>query len=585
MMVNHRMLAQMGSGKKYIFLNVLLQWLALLANITIMYCIALFIAALQEPSIAPVHTVRFIAILSLALLLRYFFLRTASYMGHLSSSTVKKRLRSEIYQKLLRLGHAYREKTKTSEIVTAASDGVDQLETYYGAYIPQLFYSLAAPVTLAIVVARINLSAALILFLAVPLIPLSIMLFQRWAKKLAGRYWRQYTDLGDSFLESLQGLTTLKIYQADGHRQEAIANESESFRRITMKVLTLQLNSITIMDLIAFGGAAVGVIVAILRFQGGQINLSSAIFIILLAADFFIPMRLLGSYFHVARNSVAAGERIFHLLDLAEECRGEGTLTPESNSLSCEDLSFSYDESRLHLKAINLEIPERSFTAVVGSSGSGKSTLAALLMGRYRNYKGIVRLGGISIAELSDPVLARSVTYVGFNSYLFKGTVRDNLQMANPDASEEQMLAVLADMNLHDFSSDRSGLDSQLTEGATNLSGGQRQRLALARAMLHDSPIYIFDEATSNIDVESERIILDHIYQLAKVKTVLLITHRLANAIPADRILVMQDGEVAESGSHETLLKRDALYRKQWEAQLELESIGHRAAGDEEVNK
>ena len=418
----------------------------------------------------------------------------------------------------------------------------------------------------------VHARSAIILLCCVPLIPMSIVAVQKFAKKLLANYWGEYTTLGDSFLENIQGLTTLKIYQADGWKHEQMNAQAERFRRITMKVLTMQLNSITIMDLIAYGGAALGVIMAATQYRAGHVTLGGALLIILLAADFFLPMRQLGSFFHIAMNGMAASDKIFRLLDLEETKPGITESFPSGHTIYCSGLSFSYEPDREILHSVDLTFPQGSFTALVGESGCGKSTLASILMGRNRGYTGTVSVGGVPLSSMQEESLLRNITYISHQSYLFKGTVRDNLLMGKPSASDDELWAVLERVNLAGFLKAEQGLDTPLLEKATNLSGGQCQRLALARALLHDSPVYIFDEATSNIDVESENDIMAEIHKLARTKTVILISHRLANVVQADNIYVLDDGTIAESGSHKELLQNHGLYERLWTAQQSLEN-------------
>ena len=495
-------------------------------------------------------------------------------MSFLSSRAVKKTLRRLIYEKLLRLGTSYREQVQTSEAVQVAVEGVDQLETYFGAYLPQFFYAMLAPVTLFAVLSRVSLPAAVVLLVCVPLIPVSIAAVQTWAKKLLGKYWGQYTALGDTFLENLQGLTTLKIYQADAFKHQEMNEQAEQFRRITMKVLTMQLNSITIMDLIAYGGAALGVILAALQLRSGHVTPAGALLIILLAADFFLPMRQLGSFFHIAMNGMAASDKIFRLLDLPEPEHGGAEVDAGHCGITCKDLRFSYEPEREILGGVDLEIPQHGFVALVGESGCGKSTIASILMGRSRSYTGSVTVGDTELRELDEASLLRSFTYVSHQSWLFKGSAADNLRMGKENATDMELWQVLERVKLADFLRAQGDLNFRLTEQGGNLSGGQRQRLALARALLHDSPVYIFDEATSNIDVESENDIVAEIHTLAKAKTVLLISHRLANVVDADCIYVLSGGTVAESGTHAELLQKNGQYAQLWNAQRALEDYG-----------
>lgn len=571
MMINTRLIKTVSGSKKYIAGNVLCQWGALAANITMMAAITSLLGRLLTEKVGVSFIVRTLLVCAIAILTRFVCTMGSSRMSYLSSKAVKQTLREKIYDKLLRIGNSYREQINTSEIVQVAVEGVEQLETYFGAYLPQFFYAMLAPLTLFVVLCFVNVPCALVLFLCVPLIPVTIVMVQRWAKKLLAKYWGQYTALGDTFLENLQGLTTLKIYQTDAQKHQEMNEQSEKFRKITMKVLTMQLNSITIMDLIAYGGAALGVILSVTQYRSGNITFSECLFIILISADFFIPMRLLGSYFHIAMNGMAASDKIFALLDLPEKEQGEKELTGTCEIL-CKALHFSYDKEREILRGIDISIPCGSFVAIVGESGCGKSTIASILTGKNKDYTGSVTIGGIELGQIKEQSLMKNITYVSHQNYLFKGTVRDNLCMGAPNTTEEQMWEALEKVKLADFLREESGLETTLTERASNLSGGQCQRLSLARALLHDSPVYIFDEATSNIDVESEDDIMAQIRALAKTKTVILISHRLANVTGADRIYVMDKGVVAEYGTQEILLEQNGVYRQLWDKQQELEN-------------
>ena len=573
MMIDKRLIGMVPESKKYVAGNVLMQWISLAANVVLMMSITRFFASLYAKNMTGKDFAVFSVIAIMAVAVRFFCAIGASRMGFLSSKKVKKALREAIYTKLLKLGAAYKEQIKTSEIVQVAVEGVDQLETYFGAYLPQFFYAMLAPLTLFLVLLRVNIPSAVVLFVCVPLIPAAIAAVQTWAKKLLSKYWGQYTALGDTFLENLQGLTTLKIYQADAFKNKEMNEESEKFRKITMKVLTMQLNSITIMDIIAYGGAALGVFFSVTQYQKGGVDLAGALLVILLSADFFIPMRQLGSFFHIAMNGMAASEKIFRFLELPEAPK-KAAKFPRNAEIVCENLRFSYEAGREILKGMDLRIPRGRFVAIAGESGCGKSTVASILMGRNRGYKGTIRIGDIELSDIAESSLMQNITYISHNSYLFKGTIRENLLMGNPNATEDEMWAVLEQTNLAAFLRNEEGLDTKLAEKASNLSGSQCQRLALARALLHDSPVYIFDEATSNIDVESENDIMEQILLLAKKKSVLLISHRLANITKADMIYAMEQGEVKECGTHEELLRKNGLYQKMWTTQQRLELYG-----------
>ena len=574
MMIDKCLVEMVPDSKKYIAGNVVLMWCSLVANIVMMSGIALLLQKLFLKTADSRDIVLFAGLVAAVNVARYFLTTGAARMSYLSARAVKKTLREQIYQKLLKLGMSYREELKTSEIVQVAVEGVEQLETYFGAYLPQFFYAMAAPLTLFFVLLPVSVPAAVLLFVCVPLIPVAIALVQTWAKKLLSRYWDQYTALGDTFLENLQGLTTLKVYQTDGIRHAKMNEESEKFRKITMKVLTMQLNSITIMDIVAYGGAALGIATALLQYRGGHTGFGGCLLIILLSADFFLPMRQLGSFFHIAMNGMAASGKIFRLLELKEEPQEKKQEIPDTEALiRLDEVCFSYEPEREILHDISMELKPGSFTAIVGESGSGKSTLASVLTGQNKKRKGTLTIGGVDFDDISEESRMRHITYVSHNSYLFGGTVRDNLLMAKPDASEKELWQVLEQTKLSDFLKSEQGLDTVLTAQASNLSGGQRQRLALARALLHDSPVYLFDEATSNIDVESENDIMEQIIALAQKKTVIVISHRLANTVTADRIYVLADGKLAEQGTHEKLLEKRGVYASLWNTQQALEHI------------
>ncbi|MBQ7942812.1 MAG: ABC transporter ATP-binding protein/permease [Lachnospiraceae bacterium] len=573
MMINKRLIGTVSESKKYIAGNVVLQWISLVANIVMMATITKLLGGLLAQTVDTNRLITSAVIVAVIACIRYACTVLANRMSYLSSKAVKKTLREMIYRKLLRLGNSYKEKVQTSEVVQVAVEGVDQLETYFGAYLPQFFYAMLAPLTLFTVLSFVSLPSAIVLLICVPLIPVTIVAVQRWAKKLLSKYWGQYTALGDTFLENLQGLTTLKIYQADDFKHEEMNEQSEKFRKITMKVLTMQLNSITIMDLIAYGGAALGVILAVTQYRNGNVSLEGCLLIILLAADFFIPMRQLGSFFHIAMNGMAASDKIFRLLDLPEEAEKSESID-SAVEIICEKLCFSYDENREILHDVNMHFPQGSFTSIVGESGCGKSTIASILMGRNKGYTGSVTIGGAELSDIAEDSIMENLTYISHQSYLFKGTVRENLLMGNELATDKELWEALECVNLAGFLREEQGLDTMLLEKASNLSGGQCQRLALARALIHNSDIYIFDEATSNIDVESENDIMAEIYRLAKTKTIILISHRLANVTGSDNIYVMDKGNIVESGNHEALLVKNGTYAGLWKAQQSLENYG-----------
>lgn len=573
MMINRRLIAMVPEAKKPIAANVAAQWISLVANVAAMGALASFIASLPTQGFDPRRFALAAAVLLAAAAVRYLCAGFSARMAYKSSAAVKRTVRQAIYEKLLALGPGYGQAVKTSEVVQVAVEGADQLETYFAAYLPQLFYSLAAPITLFGVLCAVNVPSALVLLVCVPLIPVAIAAVQTWAKKLLGAYWDQYAQLGDSFLENLQGLTTLKIYEADESKQQQMAREAEQFRRITMRVLTMQLNSITIMDLIAYGGAAAGIGVALSQVAAGTLDFGGCLFVILIAADFFIPMRLLGSFFHIAMNGMAASDKIFKLLDAPEPPRGTASM-PRRPELAFEQVFFGYDPRREVLASVSGAILPGQMIGVVGESGSGKSTLAHLLMGQIQPTAGRLAASGTDLAAVDPAQIAQRITYVGHQAHLFAGTVRENLLLAKPRATDEELWQAVGQVRLAEFLRSESGLDTPVAEKASNLSGGQRQRLALARALLHDSDVYIFDEATSNIDVESESAILEAIHQLARIHTVVLVSHRLANVAEADAIWVMDHGRLTQQGTHQELVATPGLYQQLWKTQRSLETFG-----------
>ncbi|MDO4602379.1 MAG: ABC transporter ATP-binding protein/permease [Eubacteriales bacterium] len=571
-MIKKRLIRLLSHAKKHIVFQVVWKWLSLLCQIIMVGTVSFLLQKTLKGELLAKDIVLGGTVVFAAMLFRFFSDRQVSFSSYRASVDVKRILREKIYEKLLKLGASYRENVATSEVVQMAAEGVEQLEIYFGKYLSQFFYSLLAPLTLFFVLAFINIKASAVLLICVPLIPVSIVAVQKLAKKLLNKYWGIYTELGDSFLENLQGLTTLKIYQADAQKAEEMDRESQRFRQITMKVLMMQLNSTSVMDVIAYGGAAAGMIVAISEFGRGNVTFGGAVMIILLASEFFIPLRLLGSFFHIAMNGMAASDKIFALLDLPEEEGEKKDLTEGKISISLQNVQFSYDGKRKILKNIWMDLPAGSFLSVAGVSGCGKSTIAGILMGRNKNYKGSIKIQGQELRDISEESLMEHITFVSHNSYLFKGTVRDNLKMGKKDASEKEMEEVLKQVNLYGFIKSQKGLDTPVMERGSNFSGGQRQRLAMARALLHDTPVYIFDEATSNIDMESEEMIMKVIRTLSKTKTVLLISHRLANVMDSDRIYMLEKGEIVQSGTHEELMKEEGAYKKLFCSQKELES-------------
>ena len=572
MMFNKRLINTVSETKKSIGLQVVFQWIGLLANITVMASIAYILSKAFTKPLSFVMIMHFIVLIALCIIVRFICAYASTRMSYQSSRVVKTKYRQLILEQMIRLGKSYNNSVNTSEVVQVAVEGIDQLETYFGQYLPQLVYALLAPLTLFIVIAPLSFSSALILFICVPLIPVTIIAVQKWAKKLLNKYWSQYTALGDTFLENLQGLTTTKIYQSDAYKHQQMNESSEQFRKITMKVLTMQLNSITIMDIIAYGGAALGMIMATISLKNGSISLFIALFIILVAADFFLPMRLLGSYFHIAMNGMAASDKMLRLLDIPiNSCNDSCDIS--DSKITINYLSFGYDDSRKVLNHISLSINPHEFIGIIGESGCGKSTLANLLSGKLTGYQGSLTFGDVEVNKANPKSLNEMILYIGNNAMLFKGSVRDNLLMANAAANDETLNNALKQVNLYNFLQTEKGLDTQVNERGSNFSGGQRQRLALARALLANRLIYIFDEVTSNIDSESEADILSVVEQLTQTKTVIFISHRLANVKDANQIYVMDKGSIVQRGTFSQLSNTDGPFKKLWDIQFNIENF------------
>lgn len=578
-MIKTRLIEQVPSSKKYIALTVLAQWLKTVANIVMIFILSNLLAQILDSKAFDFkELLPYLGSIAAVMLVRYLCGYASSQTSFYASSEVKKVLRQKMYKKLTRMGASYSEQVSTSEVIQVFVEGVDQLELYFGKYLPQFFFAMLAPITLFAVLVFVSWKASVVLLICVPLIPLSIVAVQKIAKKLLSKYWGVYTNLGDTFLENIQGLTTLKVYQADERKNVEMNEKAEEFRRITMKVLTMQLNSVSVMDIVAYAGSAIGVVIAIVQVKNGTITLPQAFLIIMLAADFFLPLRLLGSFFHVAMNGMAASDKLFKLLDTPED--EQGSEVPESfeRNIIINNLSFSYDGKKNVLDSISVVIEKNSLVSIVGKSGCGKSTLASLLCGTTKGYGGSITIGGVEIKDIDEKTLMNNITAVNFNSYIFAGTVKDNLLIADRNASDDKMIEALKMVNLWSFLSEQDGLDTKLNQQGSNFSGGQRQRLAIARALLHNTPIYVFDEVTSNIDAESENDIMTVIHNMAKIKTVILISHRLENVVGSDKILLLDKGKIEESGTHSELMSLNKKYKLMYSTQAELEKYAKEEA-------
>ncbi len=573
-MINKRLIQLVPETKVPMAIKVVVLWVGLVASIVFWWDIATVLGQVYTTGEVPEgSSLAFHGVLLVAMILvKYGCARYAMTMTGDMVSKVKDNLRKKIYEKSLDLGPGYQKHFSTSKMIQLGAEGVEQLEIYFGNYLPQFFYAMLAPLTLFFIYIRFLPSVAIVLLLCVLLIPLGIIVIQKLAKRLFHQYWGRYLNLGDLFLENLQGMTTLKVYQADEKKQQEMDAESEKFRKITMGVLRMQLNSVTVMDIIAYGGTGLGMILSAIGLKNGVIDVPQTFFMMMLASEFFLAMRAFGSFFHIAMNGMAASEKMFAFLDLPVE--EKGTELAEKGKIQCEDLSFSYEKDKTTLHNVDLQIPWGNWAAFVGESGCGKSTMAKIISGELTSEEGRCRIGAQEIKELMPSSLRELVTLVTHNSYIFSGTVRDCLKEGNPEADDGEMNQLLDQLGLKSFFDQREGLDTFLYEGAGNLSGGQRQRLSLARGLLKNSPIYIFDEVTSNIDVESEQVILNMIEQLAGTHTVIMISHRLKNVIPCDQIFMMERGNLVEQGKHEELMAKKGAYERLFSLQQEQEWNG-----------
>ena len=567
-MFDKELIKLMGENKKYVAYVVLLMILGMLANIgiTASICWAVYLLIEKQPALMYIYPAITAVV---AIIVRYIASRLTGDLKDVLGRKVKKELRERTYDKILRLGVKSTDGMSMAGLTQVSMEGIEQLDLYYSTYLPQFFFSMIAPFILFAICVGIDWRTSLVLLACVPLIPVSIVAVSKYAKKIFAKYWGKYTSMGDGFLDSVQGLKELKIFRADAARQIKMNENAEEFRKITMKVLVMQLASTTIMDLVAFGGAGAGIALSIVGLMNEWLAPASALFLILVAVEFFLPLRALGSAFHVAMNGASAGKKIISLLNQPDPVWGEKEVA--GRELSLENVTFSYDKKRNVLKDVNMNFPEKGMTAIVGESGCGKSTVVNLLIGARRPDKGNVLIGGDEIEGVSRASYYSRLASVSYNTYIFNDTVRANFELAKKNATDEEIFAALEKVNLSAFIKENGGLDKVITEDASNISGGQKQRLALAVNLVADKDIYVFDEATSNIDVDSEAIIMKNIKEMSESKSVIVISHRLANVVPADNIYFMQDGQVKESGSHNQLMEQKGEYAQLFNAQKQLE--------------
>ena len=566
-MFDKELLKLIGGNKKYVVYTVLLMVLGMLANIGITASVCWAVYFLIE-GYEPLAYIYPAVTAVVAIIVRYIASRCTGSLKDMLGRKVKKDLRERTYDKILKLGVRSTDGMSMAGLTQVSMEGIEQLDLYYSTYLPQFFFSMIAPILLFCICVGIDWRTSLVLLACVPLIPVSIVAVSKYAKKIFAKYWGKYTSMGDAFLDSVQGLKELKIFKADAVRHKKMNASAEEFRKITMKVLVMQLASTTIMDLVAYGGAGAGIALAIVGLMNGLAP-AAALFLVLVAVEFFLPLRSLGSAFHVAMNGASAGRKIISLLNLPDPVWGKEEVT--GTQLKLENVTFSYDGKRDVLKNVSMTFPENGMTAIVGESGCGKSTVVNMLIGAYRPKSGEVTVGGKPLESVTRESYYSHIASVSYNTYIFNDSVRANFELAKKNVSDEEIWAALEKVYLAGFIKENGGPDKVITEDANNVSGGQKQRLALAVNLVADKDVYVFDEATSNIDVESEAIIMRNIKAMSAQKAVVVISHRLANVVPADNIYFMEEGEVKESGNHDQLMEVRGGYAKLFNAQKELE--------------
>ena len=571
-MIDKNLLRLLGENKKYIFYTVALMVVGLFANvgITASICWAINLAIHCDEYGGGAIVFLWPAVCAaVGIAIRYTTSRLVGGLKDTLGRKAKKDLRERVYNKIVKLGVRSTDGMSMAGLTQVSMEGVEQLDLYYSSYIPQFFYAMLAPFILFGITVGIQWQVALVLLCCVPLIPVSIIAVSKYAKKIFAKYWGKYTSMGDSFLDSVQGLKELKIFKADEAQHERMNETSEDFRKITMKVLVMQLASTTIMDLVAYGGAGLGIAMSIIAVTNWGLSPVAALFLILVAVDFFLPLRAFGSAFHIAMNGASAGKKILSLLEQPDPVWGEEAV--EDTEIKVDNVTFSYDGKRDVLKNVTMTFPKQGMTSIVGESGCGKSTVVNMLFGAFRPKSGVVTVGGKALESLSRESYYSHLAVVSYNTYIFNETVRANFMLANKNVTDEEIYTALEKVNLADFIRENGGLDKVITEDAANISGGQKQRLALAVNLVANKDIYVFDEATSNIDIESEAIIMANIKALSREKAVIVISHRLANVVPSDFIYYMESGELKESGTHDELMTKGGGYAKLYITQKNLE--------------
>lgn len=572
-MFNKKLFNELKSEKVQILKLLLIKILQMTTNVAMIFLIGKSIEALISSSFSGS---KFILFMLLIMGLNIFLIKIEAGISYKASYRIKNNLRERLMKKVFSFKMEYGSKVSISEVINLGVEGIEQLNLFYSALLPQLLFALIGPVILFCILSFLNFKIAIIMLLLIPLIPIAIMMVQKLAKKVVKTYWKSYTNLSEVFIDFLYGLTSLEVFNADEDYNDLLNEKAEDFRVKTMKLLMMQLNNITVLDLISYAGSALGIILSIYYYSRGQLSVFAAFSFILLSQEFFLPLRRLGALFHVAMNGITAANSLFEILEIESIEDFEDLLKDEKVDVEVKNLSFSYGEKEV-LKDLNMKIKSNKITAIVGESGCGKSTLAKLVGGFERNYDGEILYNGLS--EISNDSLNENIMLVDNTPYFFKESLRYNLKMANKNADDDKLRKVLEEVGLYSYFKNIGGLDSILESAGNNLSGGQKQRLAIGRALLKGPKILILDESISNIDKESEDLILNLIQKLKEKMTIILITHRLNTVLQADYIYYLDNKKVAEEGSFEEISKGE-LFSGIYKYQRELEMWGL----NEEIN-
>lgn len=564
-MFNKKLFNELKSEKLQILKLLLIKILQMTTNVAMIFLIGKSIEALISSSFSGS---KFILFMLLIIGLNIFLIKIEASISYKASYRIKNTLRERLMKKVFSFKMEYGSKVSISEVINLGVEGIEQLNLFYSALLPQLLFSLIGPLILFFILSFLNFKIAIIMLLLIPLIPIAIMMVQKLAKKVVKTYWKSYTNLSEVFIDFLYGLTSLEVFNADEDYNDLLNEKAEDFRVKTMKLLMMQLNNITVLDLISYAGSALGIILSIYYYSRGQLSVFAAFSFILLSQEFFLPLRRLGALFHVAMNGITAANSLFEILDLESIEDFKNIIQDEKVDVEVKNLNFSYGEKEI-LKDLNMKIKSNKITAIVGESGCGKSTLAKLVGGFERNYDGEILYNGLS--EISNDSLNENIMLVDNTPYFFKESLRYNLKMANKNADDDKLIEVLEEVGLYSYFKNIGGLDSILESAGNNLSGGQKQRLAIGRVLLKEPKILILDESISNIDKESEDLILNLIQKLKEKMTIILITHRLNTVLQADYIYYLDNKKVAEEGSFEEISKGElfsGIYRYQRELEM-----------------